>query len=59
MPMFLEILFSLVEMWFFHVKISSIIIPKNLIAFTRFIGESLTFKIGNFNGILLSLMLSL
>ena len=58
MPMFLEILFSNVEMWFFHVKFSSIIIPKNLIAFSRFIGESLTFKIGNFNGIL-SRMLSL
>ena len=35
-PIFLEIVFEIASMWFFHVRFSSIITPKNFVELTLF-----------------------
>ena len=57
--MFLEILFSIVEIWFVQVKFSSIVTPKNLIAFSIFIIELFSIRLGSFSGIGISFKTSL
>ena len=49
--MFLEILFSIVEIWFVQVKFSSIMTPKKLIAFSLFMLELFSIRLGSFSGI--------